>query len=111
MAYRIYHALDCASCGQCQGFVENDGRERRSCSDKCRQAAYRERRKRALRHAALLRNGPLEQRWKSVGITGDLREGLRTLSLASGEAAATLATEAVLLAVREVRAQGGKRSG
>jgi hypothetical protein len=62
-------------------------------------------RRAAKRNAQALLNAPaLVQRWYLTGINGELLEKLRKLYIAHGEEAASLATDAVLLAVKEVKA-------
>jgi len=102
MAYKQYNAGACANCGADQGLLETSGRERRYCSPACKQEAYRKRTA-AKRNTATLRNSQLEHRWQDASITGPTLEALRALYLAHGEDAASMATEALLLAVRDVR--------
>lgn len=56
MAYRVYHAGNCQGCGVDLGVIEqNGGRDRKFCSDRCKQAAYRRKRKGDKRNGGLLR--------------------------------------------------------
>ena len=103
MAYRMYNALDCEYCHKAQGLIDGSGRERRYCSPKCRQAAYRQRQQQK-RNTQMLFNAPaLAQRWYTAGIGGELLQKLRAIYIAHGESAAALATDAVLLAAQQTR--------
>lgn len=74
MAYRVYIAGDCQFCGTPLGEIEQDGgRDRCYCSSRCRQAAYRKR-KREKRHTGVLR--------KDVEASTDMR--LHPLSCGCG---------------------------
>lgn len=102
MAYRMYNALDCEYCHKAQGLIDGSGRERRYCSQRCRQAAYRQRQQEK-RNAQELRSSALEQRWYLACIGGELLQKLRAIYVAHGESAAALATDAVLLAAQQTR--------
>jgi hypothetical protein len=105
MAYRMYNGLDCENpkCRKPLGLLDGDGRERRYCNNACKQEAYRLRRAAKRNTQALLNAPALVQRWYLAGINGALLEKLRKLYIAHGEEAASLATDAVLLAAQEVR--------
>lgn len=101
MAYYAYQAGYCEY-GPCEayiGLVETDGgRQRQYCSDRCKQAAYRERRKEVFRNKCLLRNTELRDYWQEQNITGSLLAALQDILVEHGKAAAKAATDAVLLA-------------
>lgn len=103
MAYRMYNALDCEYCHKEQGLIDGSGRERRYCSQRCRQAAYRQRQQQKRNAEVLRNNSALEQRWYLASIGGELLQKLRAIYIAHGESAAALATDAVLLAAQQTR--------
>ncbi len=103
MAYKQYNGLPCANCGADQGLLDTYGRERLYCSPACKQEAYRKRKAAKRNIQALLDAPALVQRWYLAGIAGETLEALRKLYITHGEDAATLATDALLLAVRDVR--------
>ena len=68
MAYYAYYAV-CEWCGRDLGMLEQEGgRQRRYCSNACRQAAYRERRRKGKRNREVLRNAHLVEGWRKAGL-------------------------------------------
>ena len=103
MAYYAYYAF-CEYCGADLGLVEQEGgRPRRYCSDACKQAAYRERKRREKRNKALLRYAPLVEEWRRAGFSDQAIERLRTLAETYDPNAAKIAAEVALLTAREAR--------
>ena len=103
MAYYAYEAGYC-DYGPCQnyiGMVETyGGRQRRYCSDKCKVAAYRERKKEEYRHKVLLRNTELRDYWQENQVSGQILFLLQDILVEHGKAAARAATDTVLTALK-----------
>lgn len=108
MGYRSYMGGFCKHCGQSLGLIEVErGRDRRYCNDACRKAASRERSKRDM---AVSRNELLVSMWEENCMSGDLRRKLETILMKHGKEAATVATEAVVAAIKEVNGRYMSRS-
>lgn len=104
MPYHAYYAGDCGHCGKPMGLQEvNGGRSRLFCSDKCRKAAFRARKRRAARLALLTYNSELHQFWDDNEIKGPVLARLQDILVEHGKAAAKDATETVVLACKLLR--------
>jgi|SRR5579864_5943252 len=101
--FHSYMGGFCENCGASLGYIEVDGgRIRRYCGDACRKAASR---KRSKRDNAVSRNEALVGLWEENGITGEQRLILEGILIKHGKEAATLATNAVISAIKRTSAR------
>lgn len=115
MTYRAYQGGFCgySQCRKELGFLEaNGGRSREYCNDKCRQAAYRERKYLDRYYKILAYNTELRDYWNEHSIDGALLIALQEILVTHGKEAALAATNAVLLAIQlERRSPGAVLAG
>lgn len=109
--YRSYYAGECQNpdCGEDLGLVETEGgRDRHYCSDKCRVAHYRKRKREAQREQVLRYNSELRDYWRERGIRGEVLARLQEILLQHGKKAARAATDAVLVALAAAEQAGSQ---
>ena len=103
MAYYAYYAV-CEHCGRDLGMLEQEGgRQRRYCSNACRQAAYRDRKKREKRNSSALRYRYLVKGWRDAGLGEKVVSRLVEMLHTYGPQAAKMAGEIAVEVARKAR--------
>lgn len=94
------YRLHCKVCGITYDIDHDQGRKRETCSDKCKQSAYRERK----RNADLLRYPPpVNATFYQYRNDPDLHDALMYIWARFGEKAAQLAAEFGIAVARKIR--------
>ncbi len=109
--FRSYNAGRCQNpdCGEDLGLVETEGgRDRHYCSDKCRVAHYRQRKREESRQQVLQYHAELRAYWQEHGIHGEVLARLQEILLQHGKKAARAATDAVLAALAAAEQAGSQ---